>query len=153
MDRWKVRPDYPLRRLNCPLQSVAVLFSGRSKQDIVRSAEDRLENESVEGDQQLLWQAKLLELSQKVQFLLSFLAEIVHVRCPLQFPRDCGSKELGGNTFKCPRCGANLDIKKNAVWMHVPNCRSHEKLQYGQKKHIPHCLKYPFEICFSLKAL
>lgn len=78
MDRWEVGPNYPFRRPDCSLQSVLVLTGDRSKPDIDGGAEDRLDDGCVEGDQQLLQQVKLPELSQEVEPLLSLFADRIY---------------------------------------------------------------------------
>ena len=69
------------------LQSVPVLFGGRSKLDSYGNAEDRLDDGSVKDDQQLPRQVKLSQLTQKVQTLLGLHPDIVYVG-------DCSSQEL-----------------------------------------------------------
>ena len=58
-----IGPDDLLCTPDFLLQSVPVIFDGQSKPDSDGSAEDRQDNCSVEGDQQLLSQVKLPERS------------------------------------------------------------------------------------------
>ena len=62
----QVGPDDPLCQPDFPLQSVPVIFDGQSKPDSDGSAEDRQDDCSLEGDQQLLSQVKLPERSFEV---------------------------------------------------------------------------------------
>ena len=96
LDGRQVGSDYPLCSPNCPLQSGPVPLGGRTEPDSDGGAEYRLDDGGVEGDQQLLGQVELPELSQEVQPLLSLSYEGRYVQFPLQVPGDDNPQELVG---------------------------------------------------------
>ena len=65
---------------NYSLKSVSVLLGCKTKPDSYRGTDDRLNNSSVELDQQLLRQFKLPELAQKEHSLLCFFNDTFDVR-------------------------------------------------------------------------
>ena len=79
MDGGQVGTDKLFCRPDCPLESFPIQFGGRSKPDSYGSAENRLDDCSVELDQQLLRQVVLPEQTQEVHPLLGLLDDGVDV--------------------------------------------------------------------------
>ena len=94
MDGGQVGTDDLCCRPDCPLESILIQFGGRSKPDSYCSAQNRLDDCSVEQNQQLLRQVP--KLAQEVNFLLGLLDDCVDVGFPLQVPGDCGSQKPEG---------------------------------------------------------
>lgn len=79
---------------DCRLESVPVLFGGRTKPDSDACAENKLYYCRVDLDHQLLRQVQFPELEQKVHLLLGLFDNCVYVGCPLQFLGDCAPQKL-----------------------------------------------------------
>ena len=92
LDGGQVGTDDLSCRPDSPLESIFIQFGGKT--DSYGCAENRLDDCSVEKDQQLLRQVVLPKLAQEVQPLLGLLENCVDVGFPLQVPGDCGSQKL-----------------------------------------------------------
>ena len=96
MDGGQVGTDKLFCRPDCPLESFPIQFGGRSKPDSYGRAEKRLDDCSVELDQQLLRQVVLPELAQEVYPLLGLFDDCFDVWLPLQVLGDCGTQKPEG---------------------------------------------------------